>query len=80
MTQFDCPEVTLCTGDDVNHFTAPALKMSGLKDAQTDAPTNKTFSGPIMHLLPMIRVLMTEILSHASEKKKKKKREKKEEE
>ena len=35
----------------------------------TDAPPNSIFSGPITHLLSVLRVLM-KILSHASAKKK----------
>ena len=51
----------------INHFPAPACKISGLKDAQTHLQT-VYFSSPVTHLLSMLYVLI-KILSHANAKK-----------
>ena len=53
-----------------NHFTAPACKMSGLKDAQTCFQT--MYFLVLYHLFSMLCALM-KVLSHASVKKKTKK-------
>ena len=52
----------------INPFTAPACKVSRLKEPQM-RPQNSVFSSPITHLLSVISNLM-KILSHASAKKK----------
>ena len=57
----------------VNPITAPACKISGLKDARTRLQT-VYIPGPITHLLSMLCVWM-KILSHASAKKETKKAE-----
>ena len=49
---------------DLNPFTAPACKISGLKDAR-----NSILSGPIAHLPSALCVLM-KTLSHAGAKEK----------
>ena len=50
----------------LNHFTAPACKISGLTDAQTPLK-NSVCSGPITHLLSVLCVWM-KIFSHANAK------------
>ena len=52
----------------LNPITAPACKISGLKDARTRLK-NSIFSGPITHLLSMLCVVI-KVLSHASAKRK----------
>ena len=52
----------------LNPFTAPACKLSGLKDAQTRL-RNSILSGPITHPFS-VRCVLMKILSHANAKKK----------
>ena len=49
----------------LNPFTAPACKISKLKDAGTRLQTLSTFSGPITQLLSMLCVVMR-VPSYAS--------------
>ena len=66
-TQFESHPLQLV----FNPFTAPACKISGLKDARTPLLKKSIFSSPVTHLLSVLCVLI-KILSHASAKKKKK--------
>ena len=63
--------IVVCTVS-INPFTAPACKISWLKDAQMHLK-NGIFSGPVTHLLSALCVLI-KLLSHASVKKKAKRR------
>ena len=51
----------------INPFTAPDCKISGLKSAHRHTPPNSIFDGPVTNLLSTLSIL-TEILSRAHAK------------